>query len=205
VKNTQLIGIVLIVSYMATDSFTSNWQSKLFKQYGVTSMVMMLYANVFSSGFTALGLLLNLEIVSVVRFISANPEIVYHISIMAICSAVGQLFIFYTIKTYGPLVFATIQTVRQLLSIVLSILFFAHPLNAMEVVGIGIVFATLAAQIFSKYLANKQSRGMQPVPMLPLAPDSDQRDTESPTDTENGLASPTDLVDRSDSKPLLRD
>ena len=95
--------------------------------------------------------------------------------------------------------------VRQLLSIVLSILFFAHPLNAMEVVGIGIVFATLAAQIFSKYLANKQSRGMQPVPMLPLAPDSDQRDTESPTDTENGLASPTDLVDRSDSKPLLRD
>tara|TARA_B100000780_G_C20715572_1_gene284481 strand:+ start:52 stop:210 length:159 start_codon:yes stop_codon:yes gene_type:complete len=27
---------------------------------------------------------------------------------------VGQLFIFYTIKRYGPLVFATIQTVRQL-------------------------------------------------------------------------------------------
>jgi len=49
---------------------------------------------------------------------------------------VGQLFIFYTIKRYGPLVFATIQTVRQLLSIVLSILFFAHPLNAMEVLSI---------------------------------------------------------------------
>ena len=48
----------------------------------------------------------------------------------------GQLFIFYTIKRYGPLIFATIQTVRQLLSIVLSILFFAHPLNAMEVLGI---------------------------------------------------------------------
>ena len=34
---------------MATDSFTSNWQSRMFKQYGVTSMVMMLYANLFSS------------------------------------------------------------------------------------------------------------------------------------------------------------
>ncbi len=48
-KNTQLIGIILIVSYMATDSFTSNWQSRMFKQYGITSMVMMLYANLFSS------------------------------------------------------------------------------------------------------------------------------------------------------------
>ena len=49
VKNTQLIGIVLISVYMGTDSFTSNWQSRMFKQYSVTSMVMMLYANLFSS------------------------------------------------------------------------------------------------------------------------------------------------------------
>ena len=57
--STQLIGIVLIVCYMGADSFTSNWQSKVFKQHGVSSMVMMLYANLFSSGFTALGLILD--------------------------------------------------------------------------------------------------------------------------------------------------
>ena len=39
-------------------------------------------------------------------------QVAYHIGLMAVCSAVGQLFIFYTIKTYGPLVFATIQTAR---------------------------------------------------------------------------------------------
>jgi len=155
VKNTQFIGIIFIVAYMACDSFTSNWQSKVFKQYGVTSMVMMMYANLFSSGFTALGLVLNLEIISVWSFVEANPAIVAHIGIMAICSAVGQLFIFYTISKYGPLVFATIQTVRQLLSIVLSILFFAHPINAMEMLGIAIVFVALTSQIYQKYQANK--------------------------------------------------
>ena len=31
-QHTQLVGIVLIVCYMAADSFTSNWQSKIFKQ-----------------------------------------------------------------------------------------------------------------------------------------------------------------------------
>ena len=64
-------------------------------------------------------------------YLVANPTVVFHIITMAICSAIGQLFIFYTIKRYGPLVFATIQTVRQFLSVVLSIVFFAHPINMM--------------------------------------------------------------------------
>merc|ERR1719454_1218181 len=108
---------------------------------------MMLYANLFSSGLTALGLVLNLEILSVLSFIAANQAIMWHISVMAICSAIGQLFIFYTIKTYGPLVFATIQTVRQLLSIVLSIIFFHHPVNGMMTLGIAVVFVALGGQI----------------------------------------------------------
>ena len=67
----------------------------------------------------------------------------------------GQLFIFHTIKRYGPLVFATIQTVRQLLSIVLSILFFAPPINLAEAAGIALVFVTLAYQIYAKYQNRK--------------------------------------------------
>jgi len=39
--------------------------------------------------------------------------------------------------------------------------------------------------------------------MLPLAPGSDLRDAESPTDAESGLASPADGVP-DDGKPLLR-
>lgn len=52
VKNTELAGIMFIVVYMGMDSFTSNWQSKIFKEYGVESTLMMMYTNLFSSGFT---------------------------------------------------------------------------------------------------------------------------------------------------------
>jgi hypothetical protein len=62
--------------------------------------------------------------------------------------AVGQLFIFHTIKVYGPLIFATIQTVRQLISIFNSIVQFGHPINSMEVVGIVVVFFAISLQIF---------------------------------------------------------
>ena len=166
VKNTELVGIVLIVCYMGSDSFTSNWQSSVFKQYSVSSMAMMFYANVFSSAFTALGLLVTLEIVDVLAYFERNPSILLHVFVMAVCSAVGQLFIFHTIKRFGPLVFATIQTVRQFLSVVLSIIFFAHPLNSMEAVGIAIVFVALGAQILEKW-RGKRLRPKKPQPPTP--------------------------------------
>lgn len=41
----------------------------------------------------------------------------------------GSLFISYTIKSFGALVFAIIMTTRQFLSILLSSLFFGSPLT----------------------------------------------------------------------------
>ncbi|KAL3903339.1 MAG: hypothetical protein SGPRY_011719 [Prymnesium sp.] len=150
VRGTEAVGILLIVIYMVADSFTSNWQGKLFSEHGVSSLHMMCAVNLFSSSFTAASILVGMEVNYVTTFLTSSPEIVLHIFIMAVCSAVGQLFIFYTIKEFGPLVFATIQTVRQFLSVVLSIVVFSHPINAGECSGIVIVFAALGGQIIWK-------------------------------------------------------
>ena len=76
--------------------------------------------------------------------------------------------------------FATIQTVRQFLSVVLSIVFFAHPLNSMEAVGIFIVFAALGAQIFDKWY----SRQRKPKKPLPPTPPSEEGGTREPVDAD---------------------
>ena len=65
-------------------------------------------------------------------------------------------FIYTSEAGFGPLVFATIQTVRQFLSVVLSIVVFAHPVNAGECAGIAVVFAALGGQIAHK--ANERRR-----------------------------------------------
>ena len=200
VKNTELWGIILITVYMVCDSFTSNWQSAVFKEYKVSSTAMMLYANLFSSAFTALGLVLTLEGVTVYAFLVANPSCVLHIVTMAICSAVGQLFIFYTIKRFGPVVFATIQTVRQFLSVVLSILFFAHPINLMMGCGIAIVFLSLGAEVFHQWRRKRTSPGHKPEPLTPPSELESQRDADSMSDVGDHAG------DRSDqpSAALLR-
>jgi adenosine 3'-phospho 5'-phosphosulfate transporter B2 len=51
-KSDSLYGIVLIAFYLACDSFTSQWQSKVYKQYGVDQYQMMFGVNFWSLLFT---------------------------------------------------------------------------------------------------------------------------------------------------------
>lgn len=54
------------------------------------------------------------------QFLSTYPEALYHVVTLSITSATGQLFIFYTIKKFGPIIFTIIMTTRQMVSLVFS-------------------------------------------------------------------------------------
>ena len=54
-----------------------------------------------------------------------------------------QIFILITIKEFGALLFATIMTTRQFLSILLSCILFMHPLSLGQWVGTTLVFGAL--------------------------------------------------------------
>lgn len=52
----NLTGVLLLTLYMTCDSFTSNWQSELFKTYDMTTIQMMCGVNLFSTLFTSVSL-----------------------------------------------------------------------------------------------------------------------------------------------------
>ena len=111
--------------------------------------------NLFSVIFTLSGLCVTMEILAVVEFMRADPTVVVHIAIMSICNAVGQSFIYYTIKTFGPLVFVTITTIRQLISIAVSFVLFSHPISSGQLLGITTVFSTVALSIRRKVVEKR--------------------------------------------------
>ena len=65
-------------------------------------------------------------------------------------SATGQLFIFYTIKKFGPIVFTIMMTTRQMLSLTISCFVFGHALGPGAILGTTVRFgaaeATLGAE-----------------------------------------------------------
>jgi hypothetical protein len=63
-----------------------------------------------------------------------------------VCIYAGQQVIYFTIKTFGALVYSTIMTVRQFLSLLLSSLLFLNPLSAGQWLGSALVFGALYAK-----------------------------------------------------------
>jgi len=155
-NSTQIIGLVFMVMYICCDSFTSQWQSKVYQQYGkqnVDQYQMMLGVNSWAISFTVFGLIVTGDFPIVIEFLQANPIAFRYNVITAITSATGQLFIYYTIKEFGPIVFTVIMTTRQLFSITLSCIIFGHVISSVSLIGATIVFSVIFYQIRRKYLA----------------------------------------------------
>ena len=89
-----------------------------------------------------------------------------HVVGISTCGACGQLLIYYTIKTFGPLVFTIIMATRQLLSIMLSCAIYGHTISHQGLAGIVIVFTTIAVRIYMSY---RKSRATAPHAVAPKA------------------------------------
>ena len=143
-------GLFLLGGYLTFDSFTSQWQGHLFTTYKMTSYQMMMGINAFSSAFTLLSLLFTGELFSSLKFLADNPQSMVHILGFSCAGATGQMFIYYTIKTLGPLVFTMIMTTRQLMAILLSCFLYGHRIDSQGVVGAVIVFTAIGYRIYRK-------------------------------------------------------
>ena len=67
----------------------------------------------------------------------------------------GQVFIFLTIEQFGSLVLVTVTVTRKLFTILLSLFWFQHRLNAMQWASVGLVFAALGIESFYKRMHQK--------------------------------------------------
>lgn len=85
-----------------------------------------------------------------IDFVTRHPEALSGIFTLSLSSTMGQLFILYTIREFGSLVFATIMTSRQFLSILLSCLLFMHPLSGGQWAGTVAVFGALYYSAFAR-------------------------------------------------------
>ena len=142
------LGLLLIAAYAFCDAFTSNWQARIFKTTKIGTLEMMQVVN----GFTfVVSLCFTMrDLFDIYIFYATHHLIILHSLLMGLCAGFGQLLIFYTINTFGPMRFATVMTTRMMCSVIISIVYYGHSVNAVGVVGMIITFIALYYQAFSK-------------------------------------------------------
>jgi adenosine 3'-phospho 5'-phosphosulfate transporter B2 len=148
--DSSMFGIMLMLGYLGFDGFTSTFQDKLFKGYQMTIYNQIMYVQSFSAGFSILGMLTAGQLGEAFSFVLRHPDALSSILTLSAAATIGQLFISHTIKTYGALLFATVMTTRQFISILLSCVLFAHPLTGGQWLGTATVFGALYYKTLSK-------------------------------------------------------
>ncbi len=166
IDSTQILklitGLFLIIINLGLDGITNNEQDKIFKTLNATSMQMMKYMNVWQ----ALYLMLYLSIDCIIYGVSSNficafsmishsVALAADLALFCVCGCVGQIIMFGLIKEFGSLVWITVSVTRQLLTILLSVFIFNHPIKLSQWIGIMLVFGGLAVEIYVSYSIGK--------------------------------------------------
>lgn len=171
-SGSSMWGIFLLSINLLLDGLTNTTQDHVFtspKLYTkFTGPQMMVAQNVLSTALTAAYLLLmphlsqsgilhNLlpfpippstetELYSAISFLSRHPEALKHVLGFAVCGAVGQLFIFYTLSRFSSLLLVTVTVTRKMLTMLLSVFWFGHSLKPGQWLGIVLVFGGIGAE-----------------------------------------------------------
>jgi len=178
VENSTL-GVVYILLSLAFDGVTAGFQKRLKTETAKVNIApqpydFMFWTNLFMCITASLVALSLGELQSGVMYCMQNPEIMSKILKFALCSALGQSFIFYTITNFDPLVLSTVTTTRKIFSVLLSVMFKGHYLSAGGWSGITLALGGVVAELQEKLTSSssgptkeKKEKEVKPTPRTP--------------------------------------
>jgi len=92
--------------------------------------------------------MLSLEFFDLVTYLQEYPDVIQQLLIMGLLGAMGQSFIFYTIANFSPLILSIITSVRKFMTVMLSIIYYSHPVNDNQKYAIALVFGGIVVEMF---------------------------------------------------------
>ena len=149
------IGLLLMLGYLLFDGFTSTFQEKLFSGYQMSIYNQMLYVNLCSAFLSLVFLLMSGKLFTSLAFITTYPQILRDMSVLSFAAVAGQFAITYTIKEFGALIYATVMTIRQFLSVFVSNMLFRHGMKLLQWLGAALVFGSLFYKSYVKSTTQK--------------------------------------------------
>lgn len=157
--DASAFGIFLLVVSLCCDGAVSMGQQ------GMRTLKDKLtpYEQMFMTNFGAALLLVPFaaftgQLSSGTAFLMANPAIFKNIGSFSLCSAFGQVFIFLTINWFGPDTSAKITTLRKMGTVLISIVWFGHPMSREQWIAVGIVFTAVLSELAEQLLKKKDHK-----------------------------------------------
>lgn len=180
----QMIGIVLLFVSLCFDGGTGAYEDKLMSVHSVQPFDLMYNIQLGKTILAGIGLLVlnQLHI-----FLEMVQEMGFLLVALGLSGALGQVFIFVTIAKFGALTCSIIGLARKVTTLVASIYFYGHALNAVQSAGLFVSVASMVMNFWGKKSKKEDSHGGENIGAVPeemekiLAEDEEEGEVELAT------------------------
>ncbi|EDV93610.1 solute carrier family 35 member B1 homolog [Drosophila grimshawi] len=151
---TTGLGELLLFLSLTMDGLTGAVQERMRAASAPSGQQMMLSMNYWSTLMLTVGMIVTGEGIDFIHFAMLHSEVWIHMAMIAFCGAMGQLFIFLMVASFGPLACSVVTTTRKFFTVLCSVLLFGNVLIARQWLGAVLVFAALFTDML---FGNKKS------------------------------------------------
>lgn len=141
-------GEILLLLSLFLDGLRSGFEERIRHESAPAPFSMMLSINGYSSVFLTISACVTGEALDFLRFVSKYPEVLTHLSIMALVSGFGQVFIYIMLSHFGALSCSVVTTTRKFFTVLFSVIVYGHLIFYYQWIGVLMVFGGLFADIF---------------------------------------------------------
>lgn len=141
------LGELLLFLSLSMDGLTGAIQERMRSAHAPSGQYMMFSMNSWSTIMLTGALILSGEGYEFFQFTARHPELLEHLASLAVCGALGQLFIFMMVSHFGPLPCSVVTTTRKFFTVLFSVLFFGNTLIGRQWFGAVLVFTGLFADM----------------------------------------------------------
>jgi len=148
-KESSALGLIIILGSLFCDGLIGTKQGEIKKKYNPSAWDQMESLNKWA-GLICLGAsIVTTQLFGFIDFLTRYPAVISDLMLLAILGTFGQVFIFYTIFNFGPLILSIVTTTRKFFTVLASIVIYRHSINEWQWLSIALVFIGVFVEMLS--------------------------------------------------------
>lgn len=159
----EYFGLGLLLLSLILDGVTGPFQERLTHKHNLKNTRQMLVNNTWATVYMFIMCVINGELSTGYQFFNQFPSMIQPLILFGLCSGFGQIFIFYTIRTFDSLTLSTITTTRKFFTILVSVLDprNGHKLSKPQWAAVLVVFAGVGLEVYDGDLEKRQKKAKE--------------------------------------------
>jgi drug/metabolite transporter (DMT)-like permease len=161
------IGIIAILISLFCDGLLGSTQGEIKKKFNPNQWDQMESLNKWAGMICLTVANVSFQMGGFIKFVMDHPAVIKDLVLLAVLGTVGQIFIFYTIANFSPLILSIVTTTRKFFTVLASIVIYHHQMSVFQWLSIGLVFTG----VFVEMLSGSKKHGKEEHKKIPQGDD----------------------------------